>query len=425
MASLPAKMLNQPVFRVTPDDDALEERGNWKKVGKDQYAAVRLHLHIVPRRGREVRGPAEVVQEFPEGTKVVTQRKRVVTEVFTEQITETVESAVSTKVTTELTSTLGSSVGLDGAKLTASITSSLQSKLGTEIAESVRRSVSRVTTYSLTVQEEQSRSSEMSVPGPGAGTRSNRVSYYPLLTPHYWDVYLTGVDYLTVTHTTGLFRDSRKEADEVSVAVNIPLFCVQFYVPNDELSVAVDDFTPDVDYPTEVEILPLDAPASTRRVAPPATPMRKLAAVAFPASRQEKRQAKERRKTKTAAKKAGARKSSAKKGGARKTVMKGGARKSAPRFGGGGVAKKAPVGVAKKGGVAVKKGPAVTGKRVHGVTTKTSGTTTAKKSSPASTAKRVASSRSGPSRSTASRAGATKSISARRPGAGRPGGRMR
>lgn len=416
MASVPEKMLNQPVFRVTPDDDALEERGNWKKVGKGQYVAVRLHLHIVPRRGREVRGPAEVVQEFPEGTKVVTQRKRVVTEVFTEQITETVESTVSTKVTTELTSTLGSSAGLDSAKLTASITSSLQSKLGTEIAESVRHNVSRVTTYSLTVQEEQSRSSEMSVPGPGAGTRSNRVSYYPLLTPHYWDVYLTGVDYLTVTHTTGLFRDSRKEADEVSVAVNIPLFRVQFYVPNDELSVAVDDFTPDVEYPTEVEILPLDAPASTRRAAPPATPMRKLAAVAFPASRQEKRQAKERRKTKTAAKKAGARKSSAKKGGALR---------SASRFAGGGVAKKTPVGVAKKGGVAMKKGPAVTGKRVHGVTTKKSGTTTAKKSSPASTAKRAASSRSGPSRSTASRAGATKSVSARRPRAGRPGGRMR
>jgi hypothetical protein len=270
----------------TPSDEALAEMRAWAQPGKDLYAVLRHHLLVVTQRGALAKnGPPSEQMDWPVGATFTFTEKLATVTKFTYGLQESVTSAVTRKLSQEVMSKIGWSAGASSVKVEAAVKSELSAKLGAELVEALQSGLSTNSTYEIEVSTEKVKSLEYKVE-PNASIKP--IFIYPKLHEVSWKVYLYQTDFLQLEYKKHRFRsDLRKTILQGSVLFRIPLFSINFFEPESELSFSFDQYIPEVADGAAVSTSPLEGkcpPAQLSNL----TPLTQLARLAFPTSREEK-----------------------------------------------------------------------------------------------------------------------------------------
>ena len=281
----------------TPSDIGLSEMRGWAEIDSNKYAAIRHHLLIVPNNGGKAKnGPIYRQMDWPIKTKYQLQDKIAKITKYTYGIQESITSTVTTKLSHEVLTTIGLSTGLDVTTLGAKLSTELQTKIGMELVESLQSGLTATRTYEVSTAAEKTKSIEIEVAAADGSTGVRPVFIYFKLRPLFWDVYLYRTDYLQLEfRPRWIWPDVRETIISKEVLIKQPLFRIAYYEPEEEFSFKYDQYEPEVTDADIVQSLALTS-AFPNAKPKPTTTLEKLARLAFPVSKKEKRETEEWRK---------------------------------------------------------------------------------------------------------------------------------
>jgi hypothetical protein len=321
---------------------------SWLHLDKRSYSATRAHILLrQSETDFDFHGPS--LNKFtigPAKMRILVKREQVSS--ATSQITETIRSVTSERILNQVSSKISSKLtaGLPGNSV--SLGSELLTKDEHEVATTIERALGQMVSY--TVSNTVGQEHELTLESPNGERVAEERRRYKQVT---WDFYLHSCDYLELEYDrTWFWRKIRRSFKApVSTRLGWPLVRLVFYVPQPEMDIRWEgDLKKIVDLPDKIEALPLTEPMPTSE-APAVESLEKLARLAFPATKEEKKASNEYWRTAKRAAKASAKKA-AKKAPAKKAAKKAPAKKSAKKAPAKKTAKKAP---ARK---AAKKAPA-------------------------------------------------------------------
>jgi len=276
-----------PSFWIqTPSEDVLSEMRRWAQVGKNLYAALRHHLLVVTQRDSEVKnGPAVLQVDWPVGATFKISKELAKVTTFTYGVEESVTSAVTSKLSEEVMAKVGWSAGASPTQLAATVNSELSAKLGSELVESLQSGLTTNRTYTIEISSKEVSSLEYTI---AKDATTKPVFIFPKLHQVIWRVYLYQTDYLQLEYKKNRFWfDLRKTVLKGTVLFREPLFSITFFEPEMELSIAFDQFAPEVTDGSSASTSPLEGKSP---LAPPPElrPLQELARLAFPTSKEER-----------------------------------------------------------------------------------------------------------------------------------------
>jgi hypothetical protein len=306
---------------------------NWVRLDQHRYSATRARLLLVQSETDfDFHGPS--LNKFTIGpTKMRILVKHEQVSSATAQITETIRSVTSERILNQISSKISSGLTAGVPGNSVKLGSELLTKNEYEVTETTEQALAHMTSYSLTDTVGQEH--EMTLESPGGQKVAEERRRYKQVT---WDFYLHSCDYLELEYDRRWYwpRIKRSFKSPSSSELKWPLVRVVFYVPQPEMDVVWQgDPRQLVDFPDKIEVHPLMDPMP--KVNPPAIEsLEKLARLAFPATKEEKKAASDyQRAVKKAAKKAPtryrgapAKKAVAKKAPAKKAVKKAVAKKA-------------------------------------------------------------------------------------------------
>jgi hypothetical protein len=296
---------------------------SWLHLDKQRYSATRARiLFTQSETDFNFHGPS--LNKFTIGpTKMRILVKREQVSSATSQITETIRTATSQRILNQISSKISSKFSAGAPGNSVSLGSELLTKDEYELTTTIEKAFSDMRSYTVTNTVGQEH--EMTL-GSFDGERvAEERRRYKQVT---WDFYLHSCDYLELEYDRKWYWPTIKRTFKAPVSTKMgwPLVRLVFYVPQPEMDVRWEgDVKKIIDFPDRIEALPLTEPVPNLP-APAIESLEKLARLAFPATKEEKKASSEHRRTvkkpaKKAAKKAPAKKSVAKKA-ARKAPAK-------------------------------------------------------------------------------------------------------
>jgi hypothetical protein len=297
--------------------------------------------------GCDYHGPAtEKLNIGPTKREFKYKREQVSTGISS--ITDSVKTVTTERILNQLATKISSSLGASVPGSSAKIAADVLTKEEYEMTRSTEQAMSLMSSYSV----QQSTSEEHTITlesADGARVAELRRRYKRV----QWDFYLYSCDYLELEYDRRWYWPVIKKTmkSSSSDAIGWPLVRLVFYLPQPDIDVTCDGKVEYlVESPDKIEVFSLDSKMPSPHP-PSLDSLEKLARLAFPATKQEQKEADQhRRAVKKAvrqyrgpsapAKKAAAKKAPAKKSAAKKAPAKKAAAKKAPakKF----AAKKAP-----------------------------------------------------------------------------------
>ncbi len=319
---------------ITPQSESLHIKARWAQLTNNQYASIRHSLLVVESNPLIKNGPAVEQMDWPVNSEYVHQnRKRNIIK-YTAGINESITSAITQQFTTELISKINAGLG-DKKILSATLSAELQEKVNKQLTESLSRGLSTTRSFEYQEEKEVTETLKFTVPDNKKSVDIRKVTVYTKVKEFRWDVYLYKSEYLQLEyHKSWFWNDVRKTIQIYDIVLKEPLFSIVFYEPIPALSYCFDEYSPEVNNMTEIIINKVISPCPFRTL-PDIPSLDKLAKLAFPVTKEEKKDAlviirkqKKFAKAKAAAKgiahkKAAAKKAAPKKVAAKKTATKG------------------------------------------------------------------------------------------------------
>lgn len=249
------------------------------------------------------------------------------------EIQRSIQETVTAKVAIEVAHKIASEVGATGPVPARKLSSEVNAKAGSELTEAVQATLATKRSFEIEDSEEITRSISYKPSADGNKRDPVTLHFYLRFWPWRWEFYLYRVEYLRLRHQHNwLWRDVRKTIGISSDEPKRLLFCIRLYEPQDEYSLAEGSYEADIADEDEVTVEPCAGQLPGIKV-PFGPPLEELARMAFPVTRQERRQAKRvsgRRAAKQRTAKRAAR-ASVRKASMRKMIAKKTARKSAAK----------------------------------------------------------------------------------------------
>lgn len=279
----------------TPSDYALSEKIGWAQIESNKYAAIRHHLLVVNKSGGKAKnGPILEQMDWPIGAQYEWQNKFTRVTKYTYGIQESITSSVTTKLSHEVLSKIALNAGLTLTALEAKLSAELQTKIGLELTESLQNGLSVTKTYEVSTSEEITDIITFAV-AQGADTKP--IFVYFKMKPFFWDVYLYRTDYLQLEYRPRpILPDVRKTISSTIIYTKRPLFRVVYYEPVEKVSFKFDSYEPEVTEEELVKSVPLNSGFPGGDPGPTIT-LEKLAEIAFPKSKKERKASVEKRKS--------------------------------------------------------------------------------------------------------------------------------
>jgi hypothetical protein len=270
----------------SPDDFSLSARDGWSHLGANRYRAVRNHFLILQRKSTHSKtGPIIFERKLPSGAEIRHERKRSVVTKQNHLITSHIQKTVATKLLSEV-----------GAQATAEISflppvakvqATSLSKISSEFFESLVAGLSETHSYEVVSTDEVMSSFSLRVPD-GEPNKKNTYYFYLPVWLWQWDIYLFRQEVLEFTYRRSKLLWRRRE--DIRYFCNdtkLPIAQVQFYEPENGLSVDSARFEPEVPDAHVISILPLANPcATTIKLGSPT--LESFLPIAFPTSKKEK-----------------------------------------------------------------------------------------------------------------------------------------
>jgi hypothetical protein len=293
---------------------------SWLHLDKQRYSAARARILLAQSETDfDFHGPS--LNKFtigPAKMRILVKREQVSS--ATSQITETIRTATSERLLNQISSKISSKLSAALPGNSVSLGSELLTKDEYELTTTTERALSDMRSYTVTNTVGQEH--EMTLENPDGERIAEERRRYKQVT---WDFYLHSCDYLELEYDRKWYWPTIKRTFKAPVSTKMgwPLVRLVFYVPQPEMDIRWEgDVKKIIDFPDRIEALPLKEPMPNLP-APASDSLEKLARLAFPATKEEKKASSEYRRTvKKAAKKA------AKKAPAKKTVAKKAARKA-------------------------------------------------------------------------------------------------
>jgi hypothetical protein len=270
----------------TPSDQILSRLNGWAKLGENYYAALRHHLLVVVRQDpKTVSGPVQYKVDLPLGAEASQSNTKLKLVKYTVSLQQTIQSTVTSKLTTEFLSKTG--VSVDTKDVSAKLDSEIQARSGQELINSLQSGLSTTRTYEIEISQEDKRSVTFVVLGPNGQSQVRPVIAHLELRRIFWDVYLYQADFLQLEHRRRWYwTDVRKTIIQGKSNPRKPLFTIQFYEPQEELSFKFDEYIPEIAEPDQIRAVLLETPCP-RAVSQTPLALEDLARLAFPVSKQE------------------------------------------------------------------------------------------------------------------------------------------
>jgi hypothetical protein len=326
-------------WEVMSDGDLVDMR-NWRALGNNRYAALRLKLLIVRTDGQDSRfGPTiEALTIAPNDTiEVRRKREEVITQ--TNTITEAIRFSTTSRVNNSLTAKLVSELGAKAPGFSGKIGSELLTKEEYEITNLAETALSATNSHIIQETNEDEHILTLTC-GDSVRVAKLRRRYWP----RRLDVYLYSCEYLELTYRRSWYwlkvRETMKRTE--SDVLGWKFGSIVYYEPQRRIDVTYDPIDDELADADSVDVLELHDPMPRTR-ALELESLETLAKLAFPVTRDERRESAGRRRAgakRTAAKKSArkvpakkfARKVAAKKISAKKSTRKATAKKSARRI---------------------------------------------------------------------------------------------
>ena len=263
-------------FITVPADEALETRSNWTKDGSS-YVLVRSHLMIVQSPSLiPKKGPILETISVPAGGEVTSDIKIKQSTKLTEEVARTLESTVATKINQELTTKIKSATSAKLSALESSFESELQARVGLELSESLRDGLTSMRRVEIETVLEDTTTVKFPV------QERTTVVKHMMLKGTDWDVYLVGAEAITLEwKRTWAWTLVRKTLETARDNTKRPLFRLTLYEPQTTPSFETEEYTPEINDTSWVDLQPLDGKVPRRKI-PELVPLATLAKRAFP-----------------------------------------------------------------------------------------------------------------------------------------------
>lgn len=325
----------ETIYLQIPPEESLRSRNGWRDLGQKTFAAFRAHIVIVKRREKgALKGSPVKTLDLPGGTEYSLGRKTARIVRNAGEIQRSIQETVTAKIAVEVAHKIASEVGATGPVPTFKLSSEVNAKAGSELTEAVQATLATKRSFEIEDSEEITRSISYKPSADGNKRDPVTLHFYLRFWPWRWEFYLYRVEYLRLRYQHNwLWRDVRKTIDISSDEPKRLLFCIRLYEPQDEYSLAEGSYEADIADEDEVTIESCAGRLPGIKV-PVGPSLEELARMAFPVTRQERRQAAKRVSGRRVAKRRAAKKAaraSARKASARKKVAKKAARKSAAK----------------------------------------------------------------------------------------------
>lgn len=251
---------------ITPSADDLRNQAAWEKLPEKGRAVLR-HFLLVEKDAETVikNGPVLSAQDRIPGQKYTQSKKIKKITKQTIQIEKAISHSVTEQMSKEVVSKFSGSLSIPDLK--AALSAEVQKKVSSSLITSVQESMKTMESYSWEIEEEESNSTEFTVPkGEDASASVTYTTFYKLR-EHVWRVYLIRSDYLCLTyegHWLPWF-DTRKFKENFDKDLQQPLFKIKFYEPMSELSSTIKPYHPEIHDAKEISVIGFVGPVPNRR----------------------------------------------------------------------------------------------------------------------------------------------------------------
>lgn len=279
-------------WELLPSGD-LADRSNWRPLGSNRYAALRVRVLIVKSNGKESRfGPVISAHNVAPDDTITLKRRRERVISWTDTISEAIRFTVTSRVCDQLTAKVSSELSAKIPGFSGKLQSEVLAETNHEITEGLEKILS--TTTSHLIQEIEETEHIITLQGSGEHREAHlRRRFWP----KYWDVYLHSFDYLELSYRRQWYwweiRETIKKT--YSGMLGWPLCSLTYYAPQSDVDICYGPVKNELDAPDLVEVNPLLTAMPSSR--PPADEdLEELAKLAFPVTRKEKTRAERRKK---------------------------------------------------------------------------------------------------------------------------------
>ena len=281
-------------WEVLPKAD-LADRNNWRRLGGDRYAALRVRILIAISNGKESKfGPVISAHNVSPNDEIILKRRREQIIGRTETISEAICFTVTSRLCDQLTAKVSSELSTKVPGFAGKLQSELLSKNEYEITEGVEKSLNTTTSHLIQELEE----TEHIITLKGKATQ-REAQLRRRFWPRHWHVYLHSFDYLELSYRTRwIWWEIRETIKQTSSGIlGWPLFRLTFYDPQPDVDVCYGSVDNEIENPESVDVYPLQEPMPSSR-APISDSLEYLAQLAFPVTKKEKATAVSRKKRK-------------------------------------------------------------------------------------------------------------------------------
>jgi hypothetical protein len=249
-------------FQIPPDHQ-LETPQGWSQAGTETFSAARAHVLIIKRRGTKVlKGPILQSIEVPAGSDYVVRRKIIVTTKYTTELQQSLQQTITDTVTAELSNKIGAEIGVSNMLPTGKTSSETLFKTTDALTKTMQRTLVGKQAFELQISHEDERSITV---------KTKNLCLYVGIWPWRWDVYLYRIErgkysatgrrrssVLKQSATTIEMAVLKQSATTIEIALRQPLFSLQFYEPQEDLSISDGEYVPDVENPAQISVEPLE-----------------------------------------------------------------------------------------------------------------------------------------------------------------------
>jgi hypothetical protein len=286
-------MSSERYWEILPTSD-FGNRANWRVLSKNRYAAFRAFILIIERQHDDSRlGPVEESYDVNPHDEIKVGTKRIRSISNTNTIKDGVRYTVSSKLCDKLAAKVSTEIGAKVPGFTGKVGSEIDASTEKEIITTAENTFEGTRSY--TIQETTEQEFVVTLTGSKKSREAKlRRKYWR----HRWDVYLHSYEYLELDHKHNLiWKDIRKTIKHAtSSVVGVPLFSVEFFVPQANLNVSYGAVDQEIENPSAIRVLPPPT-VNADGWRPNATPLEELARLAFPVTKEEKSTAAKAKKT--------------------------------------------------------------------------------------------------------------------------------
>jgi hypothetical protein len=274
-------------WEVSPSAD-FSNLLSWRQLDKHRFSATRARILMAQSEsGFDYHGPAiGKLNIGPTKREFKFKREQVFTGITS--ITDSIKAVTTDRILNQLTTKISSGIGASVAGSSFKFGADILTKEEYEVTHSTEQAMSLMTSYSV----QQSTSEEHTI--TLESTDGERVAE---LRRRYkrieWDFYLYSCDYLELEYNRRWYWPAiqKKMKTSSSTVLGWPLVRLVFYIPQPDIDITYDDKVNQfVESPDKIEVVALEGKMPGKQ--PPALDsLERLARLAFPATRGEKKAA--------------------------------------------------------------------------------------------------------------------------------------